>query len=107
MVPSERTRISLKVIDSSVRALCPTYPGAIVLHLGEVDFSTVMVGNVPETSFHLLLQAVSLFLVDDVNTTEEASVGLNQVAAMSRISRAGGGLWKVCRYQMSCVLIYL
>lgn len=94
VVPSERTRVSLKVIDSSIRALCPTYPGALVLHLGELDFSTVMVGNVPELSLNVLLQTVSLFLVDDMNCTDP-STAASQVATMGRISRSGGGLWKV------------
>ena len=94
-MPSERTRLSVKVVDSSVRALCPTYPGSLVLHVGELDFSSVLVGSVPETSFSLGLQAVSLLVLDDLSCSDESLASSSKATSMSRLSRSGGGIWKV------------
>lgn len=93
VVPSERTVISVKLVDTSVRALCPTFPGATVLHFGEADFSTVLVGNSPETSLRFSVQNLFLFLLDDLNSATKESGG--RVSTMSRLSRAAGSVWKV------------
>ncbi|GJE87153.1 autophagy-related protein 2 [Phanerochaete sordida] len=96
VVPSERTHLSLKVVDTSVRALCPKFPGAMVLHLGETDFSTTMIGNSPETSFRLAIQTLSLFLIDDIGSLHEDSSG----RVLSRLSRTAGGIWKSLGYAL-------
>lgn len=93
VVPSERTVVAVKVVDSSVRALCPTYRGAMVLHIGETDFTTALVGNSPETSFRLSIQTLSLFLLDDLRNIAEDTTGRS--STMSRLSRAAGSVWKV------------
>lgn len=93
VVPSERTVVAVKVIDSSVRAMCPTYPGVMVLHIGEADFSTAVVGNSPESSFHLVVQSLSLFLSDDLQCLKDDTNA--RISAMSRLSRVAGGVWKV------------
>ncbi|KAI0345175.1 hypothetical protein BDW22DRAFT_1370943 [Trametopsis cervina] len=100
VVPSERTRLSIKVIDSSVRMLCPTYPGAMVLHVGELDFTSVMVGNLPETTFNLTLHSISLLLIDDLATVEGDSATSTKTSTMSRVSRSSGGVWKLLGYAL-------
>ena len=67
VVPSERTKVAVTIIDSSLRLLQPSHPGALVAHIGEMDFSTTLVGNSAETSFHLEVPALSIFLVDDLS----------------------------------------
>ncbi|OBZ75363.1 Autophagy-related protein 2 [Grifola frondosa] len=71
VVPSERTRISVKVVDSSIRAFAPICPGVLVPYIGELDFSTVIEGNSTETSFHLSVPTLSLLLIDDISTVPE------------------------------------
>lgn len=93
VVPSERTVVSAKVVDTSVRVMCPTYPGAMVLHIGEADFSTAVVGNSPESSFHLVIQTLSLFLLDDLQGLKDSTS--THISTMSRLSRAAGNVWKV------------
>jgi autophagy-related protein 2 len=93
VVPSERTHIAVKLLDTSIRALGPKHPGGMVLHIGEADYVTIIIGNHPETSFHLSVQALSLLLIDDLETiTEDAS----SVHAISKLTRAAGGIWKAC-----------
>ena len=94
MVPSERTRLSISVVDSSIRGLCPTYPGALVLHLGGLGYSSVMIGALPETSFNLELQAISLLLLDDINSVD-AATSAHKLASLNKIGRSNGGVWKV------------
>lgn len=92
VIPSERTRVAIKIIDGSIRCLAPSHPGAIVLYVDELDFATNIVGDSPEMSFHLLIPAISLLLVDDL-------LALNESAAMKqpRTHSASGGImhWKV------------
>ena len=93
-MPSERTHVAVRVVDASIRALGPNHPGAMVLHLGEADYSTTLIGNLPETSFRLSVQALSLLLIDDLTSVTE--VGSKRAPAMSRLSRTAAGIWKVC-----------
>lgn len=103
VVPSERTHVSIKLVDTSIRALCPKFPGAMVLHAGEVDFSMTLVGNLPETSFRLGVQTLSLFLIDDLSSLNDDGSG--RVAALSRLSRAAGGVWKSLGYAVIAELL--
>ncbi|KAI0093682.1 hypothetical protein BDY19DRAFT_1063485 [Irpex rosettiformis] len=100
VVPSERTRLSIKVVDSSLQGLCPKYPGSLVLHLGEVEYSSVMVGALPETSFTVGLQTVSLLLLDDLSSVDESTSSSNKAAPMSRIGRSSGGVWRRLGYAL-------
>ena len=91
-MPSERTRVSVKLVDSSIRALAPTHPGGMVLYLGEFDFSTVMVGNSPDAEFHVLTQRTSLWLHEDVSGPE----GEGNQDHVARTQRSlHGAFWKV------------
>ncbi|KAJ7581343.1 hypothetical protein C8J56DRAFT_959789 [Mycena floridula] len=71
VIPSERTVVSLKVLDCSVRAVAPVHPGAIILHLGELEFSTNLVGDSPDAQFNLSVPSLALLALDDlVETTQ-------------------------------------
>ncbi|THH26562.1 hypothetical protein EUX98_g7623 [Antrodiella citrinella] len=88
VVPSERTHISVKVVDISVRAFAPSYPGSIVLYLEETEFGTTIVGNSPQTSLRLAVNSLSLFLTDDIATLTNVGVSNERVPA------SGGAIWK-------------
>lgn len=87
VIPSERTRISLKIMDGSIRVFAPTHPGAIVCHVGELNFSTDVVGNSLESSFILSIPALALLAVDD------ASDHTNEYDTTTRV--VGTTLWTV------------
>ena len=88
MIPSERTQVVIKIVDSSIRGLAPTHPGALVLYIGELDFATDIVGDSPEFSFHLLVLSISVLFVDSLY-----GIGTKQTQA----SPVAGGstYWKV------------
>ena len=88
MIPSERTSIHLKIYDGSVRALAPQHPGAIVVHVGDLEFSTQVVGNSPESTFRLLVPALAVLVVDDAS-------GIVTVAQKTNFSH-GVTFWQVC-----------
>ena len=97
MVPSERTRVEVKLVDTSVRALAPTYPGAIAVYLEEIDFKTVIEGSLPETSFGLSVRSISLFLIDDLSPAGEDGAVPPHSPAPTKVDRTKGVLlFKVC-----------
>ncbi|KAI0082632.1 hypothetical protein K474DRAFT_1610655 [Panus rudis PR-1116 ss-1] len=90
VVPSERTQVTAKVMDSSVRTLAPSHPGSAVLYIGETNFSTVIIGNSSELSFQLLMQNASLLLIDDIHDAFDDTEG--DVRKMDQVP--GLGHWK-------------
>lgn len=66
VIPSDRTRIFVKIIDGSIRLLAPQYPGSIVSHLQELDFSTDVVGDSRDSSFHVSATSLALLAIDDI-----------------------------------------
>ncbi|KAI5899365.1 uncharacterized protein SCHCODRAFT_02483354 [Schizophyllum commune H4-8] len=68
--PSERTRVSVQILDGSLRLLGPKHPGAAVVHLGDLEFSTEIVDS-PEFSFNLAVPALAFFLLDDLADASE------------------------------------
>lgn len=90
--PSERTRISVKLVDSSICTLAATHPGSMVLHIGELDFSTVIEGHIPETSLHVGIQKTSLYLIDDIRTIHDQA---NNEPALHKAHTSQGWIWKV------------
>ncbi|KAL0946599.1 hypothetical protein HGRIS_012798 [Hohenbuehelia grisea] len=68
VIPSERTRITLKIMNGSVRALAPNNPGSIVLYLGDLGFSTVIEGSSADTTFKLDTTSTAILVVDDLSS---------------------------------------
>lgn len=66
VIPSDRTRISVKVLDGSIRLLAPKYPGSIVFHLGELDFSTDVVDDSRGSSFNINALALAILAIDNI-----------------------------------------
>lgn len=91
-MPSERTRVSLKLVDTSLRLLAPSNPGSVITYIGETEFSTVVVGNAQETSFQLFVQNLSLLLIDNVSSApvDEGDRGIGKSSNVSGVT-----FWKV------------
>lgn len=80
------------VVDVSLHLRALGHPGAVVLHFGEAEFSTELVGNSSESAFRLRVLSSHFFLVDSIQDAFE-STGATQ-------SPLGFGVefWKVsCR----------
>lgn len=65
VVPTERTQISIKIGEGSVRLFAPNNNGAFVLHLGELDFSTEMVGDSPDIRLRITGRALTALFADN------------------------------------------
>lgn len=76
------------VVDVSVHLRALGYPGAAVLHLGEAEFSTELVGNSSESAFKLSVSSSHIFLADSIQ--DAFGTGTTQ----SSLSR-GVDFWKV------------
>lgn len=72
-------------MDGSLRAVAPSHPGAVVLHLGELEFSTSIVGHSPDLLFHLSVPALTLLALDNASETTDADVS----------TKSGVTFWKV------------
>ncbi|CDO68278.1 hypothetical protein BN946_scf184799.g5 [Trametes cinnabarina] len=73
VVPSERTKVNLKILDTSIRLLAPSHPGAIVPYIGEFDLTTVLEGNSPSTTMNLSVPTLALLLIDDLSSSPDES----------------------------------
>lgn len=88
MVPTERTCVSLKIVDGSIRAFAPKHPGALVLSIGGLHFATDIIGDSKENSFRLDIASLAVLAIDDIKDAEQ-----------QRVRKGGGDLgvthWKV------------
>lgn len=89
VVPSERTSVHLRIYDGSIRAFAPKHPGAIIIHVGDLEFLTDLVGDSPESSFRLVVPALAFLALDDAENARSDK----EVVSSSR----GVAFWKVCR----------
>ncbi|KAI0636957.1 hypothetical protein C8Q77DRAFT_1095313 [Trametes polyzona] len=96
VVPSERTRINVKVVDVSLRLLAPTYAGAVVPYIGELDFSTVIEGNSPTSIMNLSIPNLALLLIDDISSFPEEAEAPTRPQALGQ----GVGFWKSAGYAL-------
>lgn len=68
-----------------MKVLAPTHPGALVLHIGDLDFSTDLIGESPELEFMLRIHTAALLAIDDLAEFHA-----------SPTSAEGFLFWKVC-----------
>jgi autophagy-related protein 2 len=52
-------------MDGSIQLFPPNHPGSLVAHLQELEFSTDVVGDSRDSSFHINASSVSLLALDD------------------------------------------
>ncbi|KAJ7097870.1 hypothetical protein B0H15DRAFT_823078 [Mycena belliarum] len=77
VVPTERTHISIKISDGSIRFFAANHPGALVIHTGALNFSTSVVGDSPDSSFHLSVPELAVLMINDLADTVDAGVHNN------------------------------
>ncbi|QRW04386.1 autophagy-related protein 2 [Ceratobasidium sp. AG-Ba] len=71
VVPTERMRLELALVDSCLKLVGPTHPGALLLVVSQVQFSTDIVGSSPETIYDAALSSVTLMLIDEEKAEPE------------------------------------
>ncbi|KAJ7449880.1 hypothetical protein FB451DRAFT_1052586 [Mycena latifolia] len=86
VIPTERTHISVGITDGSIRVFAANHPGALVIHAGALDFSTSVVGDSLETSFHLSIPELAVLLIDDLADTVDAGTHNNSGVRLWRKS---------------------
>ncbi|KAG6845341.1 hypothetical protein H0H87_010798 [Tephrocybe sp. NHM501043] len=91
VIPSERTRITLKVVDGAVQIFAPTHPGAIVIHINCLNFATDVVGDSSDSTFQLSIPALALLAIDDVSEETDAGISSQQ---------HGISLWKASGFAL-------
>jgi len=52
-------------MDGSIQLFAPNHSGSLVAHLQELEFSTDVVGDSRDSSFHINASSVSLLALDD------------------------------------------
>ena len=65
VIPSDRTRVSVKIVDGSIRMFAPNCPGGLVTHIQELEFATDVVGDFCDSSFRINATSLSLLALDD------------------------------------------
>lgn len=90
VIPSDRTRVSVKVVDGAIRLFAPNHPGGLVTHLQEMEFSTDVVGDSRDSSFHIDGSSLSLLALDDC--------GKQETATQSKYLLGGVAKWTVSRF---------
>lgn len=93
-MPSERTKVSVKVVDSSVCVSGAAQSASAVLYVGESEFSADLVGDSPETIALFDVSSATVLLTDDCGSNMPDTGLLPTHAAPT-----SGGVqkWKVCR----------
>ncbi|KAH7103957.1 hypothetical protein BKA62DRAFT_695150 [Auriculariales sp. MPI-PUGE-AT-0066] len=65
VVPTERTRVNVKIIDGSVHIITADHQGGIALALTEMELATELIGDSPDLSLHVSVGEMALLAVDD------------------------------------------
>jgi len=86
VMPSEKTRLSLTVKDSSIKATTLHHPGALVLHMGILKFTINLIGDSPDLAFALSVPAAGILAIDNVADISTID---------GRASKDGISRWKV------------
>ncbi|KAF9464765.1 hypothetical protein BDZ94DRAFT_466688 [Collybia nuda] len=76
VIPSEKTSISLKIVDGSIRGFAPRHPGVMVIHVDDLEFSTDVIGDSPNSffQFHSVGHGVAYWKRDGFVLFAEVSV---------------------------------
>ncbi|TDL27313.1 hypothetical protein BD410DRAFT_762110 [Rickenella mellea] len=90
VVPSERTRVSMKIMDGAIRATLDDHPSALLTYLGNFQFHTEIIGDSNEIALQFTVPALSILLTDDVRTLVD----------MSENSHTGVTWWKDAGYAL-------
>ncbi|CUA70867.1 Autophagy-related protein 2 [Cryptococcus neoformans var, neoformans B-3501A] [Rhizoctonia solani] len=64
VVPTERMRLNLSLIDSCVKIVAPKHPGALAVVIGAVHFNADVIASSSETISEVGLRTVTVMVVD-------------------------------------------
>ncbi|EGN93260.1 putative peripheral membrane protein required for the formation of cytosolic vesicles [Serpula lacrymans var. lacrymans S7.3] len=99
VVPSERTHVSVKIMESSLHAFAPGHPGAAVLYIGETTLSLDLINKSSELSLKMLVPSISVLLIDALpdEVPDESS----------KLQARGVAFWKESGYALIAELVNL
>jgi autophagy-related protein 2 len=92
VVPSERTRLSVKVQDSALRVVGVDRPVSLVLHVGELGLLTDLVDSSSDSSMSLDLPRLRVLLTEDHTAGQD--INTRPIDSSSE-TPDGLALWKV------------
>jgi autophagy-related protein 2 len=92
VVPTERTQIAIKIGEGSVRLFAPNNNGAFVFHLGDLDFSTEVVGDSPDIRLRIAGRALIALFADNHLEAVQDQGGPSQPGAQAQDAL----YWKAC-----------
>ena len=74
VVPSERTKIAVKITETALQVTAPNQQSALVLSLSDASASTDLVSKSTETLADISIVAMSVLLIDNSRETGEQRV---------------------------------
>ncbi|KDQ16218.1 hypothetical protein BOTBODRAFT_173128 [Botryobasidium botryosum FD-172 SS1] len=89
VVPTECTRLQIRLVECAIRVFPPTNPGTLVLWIGDTEFATDLIGQSTELTLNLGVKSLSILFVDDASATNTPTP-----AAGERISASQLEYWK-------------
>ncbi|KDN38407.1 hypothetical protein RSAG8_09501, partial [Rhizoctonia solani AG-8 WAC10335] len=91
VVPTERLRLNLSLVDSCVKLVAPKHPGALAVVIGVVHFNTDVIGGSSEIISEASLHTVTVLVVDEEKPQagDEVSVTPSKVRFTSDVD-----IWK-------------
>ncbi|ORY21591.1 hypothetical protein BCR39DRAFT_553281 [Naematelia encephala] len=75
VVPSEVTRVTLQLYDTSVHATAPNLSGAVVAVFGNVEVKTDIISDAGESVVDAVAEGIHLLLIDDTSASSQLSSG--------------------------------
>ncbi|KAF8910987.1 hypothetical protein CPB84DRAFT_1821154 [Gymnopilus junonius] len=92
VIPSDRTHISVNLLDVSIRLFAPNNSGSVVSYVQELRFSTDVEGGSQTSSFRVMAVALTLLAIDDSQSQEMLSDPANPTKGLSVWTAAGYAL---------------
>ncbi|KAJ1308011.1 hypothetical protein OPQ81_002082 [Rhizoctonia solani] len=91
VVPTERVRLNLSILDSCLKLVAPKHPGALAVVIGEVHFNTDIIGSSSEIVSEASLRTVTVMVVDEEKpeTGDEVAITPSKVRFASDVD-----IWK-------------
>ena len=83
--------MKVHVREGSIRLFAPSHPGAFVLHLGELNFATVLTSDNPNVNCEVSVPSLSALMADDFASVTE------QTASKDLRAYRGVKYWQVCQ----------
>ncbi|KAL5490249.1 ATG2 [Sanghuangporus weigelae] len=81
VIPSERTQISLNLLECACRITPPSRPSVLVLSFGDVTISTDLASNSQETALGITVADLSILLNDDSKASVDSPIFGRQTGA--------------------------